>query len=216
MVLLCLTVGAYGQADSLATTEGKPYKKEKKWKALVGFDANRSFFAGRPVRINGLRLGAKYKNVHRFGVGFYGLRRGVFFKDIEVNQPDATDTSYVQFNVGFASLFYEYAFFTSKRWELAVPTFIAAGDVDATYSDTAGIYQPLATSTFFATGTGMVAQFKIIRWFGLKAGFGYRMVFNEDKATRRAFRGPYYKFGVSIFFGDLFNSVFRRNRLEPW
>ncbi len=217
IIAMFCALSVLGQTDTLVSEQDSVViPKEKKWKLLAGFDANRSFFAGRPVTINGLRLGAKYKEVHRFGIGFYALKRGVFFTDIDVDKEDATDTSYVQFNVGFASLFYEYAFFRSKRWELAVPTYLGAGDVSATYSDTAGLYQPLRTSPFVATGTGVVAQFKIIRWFGLKAGVGYRLVFNEEKAIRKAFRGPYYKFGVSIFFGDLYNSLFRRERLEPW
>lgn len=42
------------------------YYGDKNWRFLLGFDAKRSFYAGYPVKFNGLRIGAEYKGVHRF------------------------------------------------------------------------------------------------------------------------------------------------------
>lgn len=217
---MCLAFATGAQnLDSVDVDLNTSQKNEylgKKWKFLIGFDANRSFFAGRNVKINGLRIGAKYKDVHRFGLGISGIARSVIFKDISVNEEDATDTSWVKFDAGYASLFYEYAFYRTKRWELIVPSYLGAGNVTAAYSDTAGLYQPFGNLPFAAFGTGLGVQFKIFRWFGVKTGVGYRFVYNAEEEIKEAFRGPYYKYGISIFFGELYKMVFKRDELEDW
>ena len=52
---------------------------EKKWKVLVGLDARRSFFQGQKVKIDGLRIGAQFRGVHRFGLGTYSLSQKIIF-----------------------------------------------------------------------------------------------------------------------------------------
>ena len=203
-----------GQGDS---TIALPMGKEKnEWKLYFGFDFNRSFFAGRPVKINGIRLGAKVNYVHRFGIGMYWLNRDVVFTDIEINKTDATDTSLVKFSAGFATLFYERAWEVKKRWELMIPTYLGAGSISGSYSDTAGLYQPLLEKPFSAMGVGFMAQYRIFRWFGVKAGVGYRLVFNSEREVKQAFNGWYYKYGVTILFGELYRMVFKKDELQEW
>ncbi len=212
VILLPFTI--LGQPDSLNIVSEEEQKNE--WKFYFGFDFNRSFFAGRPVKINGFRVGAKLNYVHRFGIGIYGLNRDVVFRDVEVNELDATDTSLVKFSAGYGALFYERAWEVKKRWELMVPVYMGAGTIRGSYTDTAGLYQPLLEKPFSAAGVGFMAQYRIFRWFGVKAGVGYRVVFNGDKEIKQAFNGLYYKYGVTILFGELYRMVFKKDELEEW
>lgn len=214
ILLMALPFFGIGQNDSLSTLSEDKLKNE--WKLYFGFDFNRSFFAGRPVKINGFRIGAKLNYVHRFGIGVYGLNRGVVFTDVKVNESDATDTSLVKFSAGYATLFYERAWEIKKRWELMVPVYLGAGTITGSYTDTAGVYQPLLEKPFSAAGLGFMAQYRIFRWFGVKAGIGYRVVFNSDKEVKQAFNGLYYKYGVTILFGELYRMVFKKSELEEW
>jgi len=213
IILISLPSLMFGQTQ-MDTSTFQPHEKE--WRILVDFDANRSFFSGRPVKINGIRIGAKYRYKHRFGLGLYSLKKGVVFRDIPVEEPDATDTSYTRFDAGFGALFYEYTFFTSKRWELIVPSYIGFGNISVSYTDTTGVYQPLKDKPFSSLGTGIGAQFKIVRWFGVKGAIGYRRIIYGSDPVREAFNGIYYKYGVAIFIGELYKMAFKRETLKPW
>ena len=158
-----------------------------KWKIIGGFDARRSFFSGRPVKISGIRLGAELWGKDRFGVGVYALSRSEVFRDLEVNQPDATDTSLVQFRVGFGALFYERVLYRSKRWFLSVPLYYGGGTLEGDYTDTAGVYKPLVREPFNTLGFGFNAQFKIWRWLAPGVGVGYRSVFNTIEPVKTGF-----------------------------
>ena len=179
---------------------------------LIGFDSRRSFFAGRNVKINGLRLGMQYKDIHRFGLGFYGFRQGVVLDEIDVNEPDATDTSLVRFNAGYVALFYEFVFFKTKRWELMTPVYLGAGNVDVTYTDTAGLYRPLVQRPFSTGEITFTAQFKVWPWFALGAGAGYRLIFNAEPEIRQAFNSPIYILKASVLFGELYKIIFKKGK----
>jgi hypothetical protein len=115
----------------------------KKWKPLVGFDAHRSFFSGAPVKINGFRIGVDYLGTHRFGFGFYGLKKNEVFVDVPVEYPGATDTSLVKFKLNYAALFYERVFFKTPKWEIAIPGYLGAGGLEGFVEDSLGFLRQL-------------------------------------------------------------------------
>lgn len=184
---------------------------EKNWKLILGFDAKRSFYAGYPVKFNGLRLGAEFRGVHRFGIGAYGLQRNVEFTSIQVDQPDASDTSAVRFNVSYSSLFYERVFFKSPKWEIATPFFLSGGTVRGIYQDTTGIFKEFVNKPFSSISLGIQVKYYIFKWLSPKVSVGYRLVFNSEKEIKQAFNSPYYAFGISISIGELYKAIFKND-----
>jgi hypothetical protein len=188
------------------------YYGDKNWKFLLGLDARRSFFRGAPVKINGLRTGLEYKGVHRFGLGFYGLSKQVVFTGIHVDNPAATDTSRVLFNVGFASLFYERVLFKSPKWEFAIPAEFSGGTISGSFEDTSGVFLPLVESPFSALSLGFQAKYYVFSWLAPNVSVGYRLTFNTSHEVQGAFNRPYYSFGVQIILGELYRAVFKRKK----
>jgi len=184
----------------------------KKWKPVIGLDARRSFFRGRPVKINGLRLGVQYKGVHRFGIGFYGLDRNVVFTDVRVDQPGATDTSRVVFNAGFGSLFYERVIYKTHKWEFSLPTEFLFGNITGYYEDSLGKFLPLPEVPFSGLAAGLQAKYNILTWLAPRVSIGYRVLFNTTPEVRSSFNRAYYSFGLSIMIGELYQAV--RLKLE--
>lgn len=179
----------------------------KKWKPVIGLDARRSFFRGRPVKINGFRLGVQYRGVHRFGLGFYGLDRNVVFTDVPVDQPGATDTSRVVFNAGFGSLFYERVIYKTKKWEFSLPTEFLFGNITGYYEDSLGKFLPLPAVPFSGLAAGLQVKYNILTWLAPRASIGYRMLFNTTPEVRSSFNRAYYSFGLSIMIGELYHAV---------
>lgn len=187
---------------------------EKRWKFLIGFDAHRSFYNGYPVKFNGIRLGTEFKGVHRFGLGFYGLKKNLEFTEFDINYPDATDSSIVRFNVSYSSLFYKRVLYKTKKWEFAIPTYIAGGTVEGIYQDSSGTFKNFIDQPFSSLGFGIQGKYYIWSWLSPKISIGYRITFNSNKEVKRAFNSPYYAFGVSLSLGELYRALFKKDQVR--
>jgi hypothetical protein len=182
---------------------------EKKWRPVVSFDAFRSFYSGAPVKFNGMRFGVEYRGVHRFGFGFYGLKRDLVFTDLHVESPFTTDTSLVKFKLNYATFFYERVFFKTPKWEVSIPLYLGGGGLDGFVETGNGTYYKYLASSFSLLKTGIGLKYFILPWLAPRIGGGYRLTFNTEKSLRKAFNGPYYAFGLSIMIGELYRSVFK-------
>lgn len=202
----CFTGNIYSQ-DKPFVLLPKKYGV-KKWKPVLGFDAHRSFYSGKPVKINGLKFGVEYKGVHRFGFGFYGLKHDVYFAGIPVDDPHATDTSLVRFSLNYAALFYERVILKARRWEVVLPIHLGAGGLEGYVQDANGIFHKYTATSFSLVNFGLGAKFFVLPWLAPKVGIGYRFTFNTDKSLRKSFNAPFYSFGVSINVGELYRIIF--------
>jgi hypothetical protein len=208
----------YGYCDNGAASDSTTRKVDwfphsygdKTWKLLLGFDARRSFLKDKPVKINGLRIGAKFRGVHRFGFGFYGLSRDLVFYDLPVDEPDATDSSRVIFGLTYASLFYERVFLRNPKWEFSLPFLLSGGTLTGRYEDTAGVFRKNIHETFSALTGGVQAKYYFFPWLAGRVSVGYRFLFNTSPELKAAFNAPYYGFGAQVLLSELYRSIFRR------
>lgn len=180
----------------------------KKWKFLVGLDARRSYFAGTPVKINGLRVGVEYKGVHRFGLGIYFLNRNVLFSHISVDEPDAAAAPDVQFNLGYTSLFYERVFLKTRWWEVSYPLHIGAGSIRAFYRDTSLTYKPLLENPFSAVLGSAQVKFYPLEWFYIRGAAGYRLTFNTAPEVKQTFNRPFWGIGAGVNILGMYRAIF--------
>ncbi len=93
------------ELDSIRNTQNDPWLHSKKAMFFMGFDSRNSFFAGRGVKVFGVRAGIQHYFKYRTGIGLYGITNGVTMQDVSVNRPDATDTSLTRYNLGFLVFF---------------------------------------------------------------------------------------------------------------
>lgn len=213
LFILCqIGLTTYSQTDS-TTVQPESYEflperhGKKDWKLILGLDARRSFFRGVPVKINGLRIGAQFLGVHRFGIGFYGLSKNVVFTDIPVDNPAATDTSLIVFNAGYLSLFYERVIYRNKKWEFAVPLEYSAGSITGYFEDSTGTFLPLADEAFNALSFGIQTKYFVFKWLAPRFSIGYRFILNSSPEIKKAFNKPYYSFGLQILLGELYRTI---------
>lgn len=208
LALLNLTTYSARSSDSTRMFFPKAYG-DKKWKPVIGFDAFRSFYSGTPVKFNGIRLGADYKGVHRFGIGFYGLKRDLYFSDLIIDHPQATDSSLVKFQLNYSAFFYERVFYKTKRWEVAIPIYLGGGGLNGYVEGSDGIFYKYLATSFSILNIGITGKYYLLTWLAPKVGTGSRFTFNTEKNLRKAFNGPYYSFGVNILLGELYRSIFK-------
>jgi hypothetical protein len=49
----------------------------------------------------------------------------------------------------------------------------------------------------------MTVQYRFLRYFGVSAGLGYRLVFKNNEILKQQMSAPVYLVGLKIFFDDL-------------
>lgn len=206
----------YSQSDTVKTNV-KEKEKLHATKFYFGLDARKSRVFDQKVSFFGVKLGFNIDNKHRFGMGFYGLKKPIYQTNIPIDYhryPDATDTNKIDFS--YISFFYERVWLSSKRWELTTPFHIGPGGLTASYKDTSGVFKPYFKGGSWLVEVSGVAQFKVFRWFAIGAGFGQRWLLNKDKAAKQALNGPVTILQFKVLFGELFKMTFKRKELEEW
>lgn len=207
---------SHAQTDS-TTKKIELFPKEygdKKWKFLLGLDARRSYFNGAPVKINGVKIGAEFRGVHRFGIGIYWLKKNAVFMDVPLEQEDALHPTEVRFDLSYSSLFYERIFLKTRWWEIAFPIHLAGGSVSAYYRDTLSAIQPWFKKPFSALLFSTQVKFFPLPWMALRVSGGYRITFNTEEEIKDAFNTPFYGFGLSINVVDLYHSIKLRREIK--
>jgi hypothetical protein len=185
---------------------------EKKWKIIVGLDARRSYFHDQKVKINGLRLGAQYRGVHRFGFGFYALSESIFIQNVIIDQQDALQPTTLRINVDFTTLFYERVLYKVPKWEVSIPIYLGSGKLRSEYINNLGNYKTLSKAPFSVLGFGISAKYYIFKWIAPRVTFGHRLTYNTNKDIRKAFNKPFYSFGVSISPVELYKSLIKKDK----
>lgn len=203
-------LGIAQQQDSIMVNGEWVVPKEKKTtKFIFSFDGRRSFVLDQPVKFSGLRIGIEYDEVHDVGLGFYSTRNPV--RQTLKDQPIDVE---VEFN--YTTLFYQYAFFHTDKWELAVPFHIGSGKANLKlfHTDTDDIIilgdgskAEIRDLPFGISEFGLEAQYKIFPWFGLGSGVGYRFALTSSEDAKHVFNAPTYSFKVKIFLGQLYKTI---------
>jgi hypothetical protein len=211
-----VTVIAIVSLTSVFAQTSDTLTQKKKVKFIFGLDANRSFVLKNNTKFWGLRIGVQLKDKHKLGLGLYGMQKPVILEQ-ELNKnkyPHSNDSLF--FNFRYNSLFYEYIWYKTKRWEMSTPIHLGGGEVNLSYRDTLmNVNKPLFmgnTSIFVASGA---AQYKITRWLALGVGIGYRFVFSRDEHLMKGLNAPIYVYRAKLLVGELYRMWFKKNYYDP-
>lgn len=210
----CRITISLAQTDSLKTIPSDtirqdPWLNPKKISIQAGFDSRNSFFAGRGVRLFGIRAGIQHYYKFRTGLGIYGFREPVYMRDVRIDKPDASAEQISQFNLSFLALYFDKIIYKTRRWELSAPIYLGAGTLNAYYKDTSNIFVPWHELPFTSLEFTAEGSYRPIRWFSIGVGVGYRWIFRGEAELKRAFNSPIYAFRFSILFGELYRMIFK-------
>ncbi|NNC84288.1 MAG: hypothetical protein HKN79_11990 [Flavobacteriales bacterium] len=210
IILLILPLLSTAQFFDTDEVEWLPHSVgEKKWRPLVGFDSRRSFFQGRNVKFLGLRFGAEHRKVHRFGLAFFGLRDGDSYDDVSIDREDAPPDAQADFNVSFATLFYERVIMKAGPWEMSTPIYFGGGRMIGEYRSTTGQIKTFLDEDFSVLGGGIMLKYRVLPWLEPGLGGGYRHAFDSEKEVKKTLQQPYYVIKVSVLLGELYRSFIR-------
>lgn len=195
---MCLFVAAagYAQPGRIDTLRAQLHRDSvriyrfRKLMPLLSFDQRNTFLEtsandNTPVNLRGIKLGATIMERHRTGAGAYQVLQ----KRRRLNKVNGQPAN-IDFDFRYLTVFYEYYFVYTKRWDVGVPFEIGAGRYKASDTSSArnGLVWPL--------GTGIDVHLKLNRWVALTTMGGYRWVRNNNSGVR--LDNWFYSFGVAI------------------
>lgn len=195
LLLSCFVTcfGAHAQLlDSLHLFLGRPAKP------VFKLDTRGSFISNRAVRMFGVKVGLEHAGRVQYGIGYSFLLSPV---DRELYVEGAgTVATHLRF--GYVTPYFEYAFYQRGPWEVRIPVQFGIGGGSLIYRDADGRKQRVRRTGVFLYEPAMTVQYRFLKYFGVGAGWGFRLVFSgadlgEDLTA------PIYLFGLKVFFGDI-------------
>ena len=193
----CSIYRAYGQqfeqelSDALKTTPKFEFR----------LDSRSSFINQTGVRVFGVKAGVQFDEKLSFGLGYNflssSIRRTIVDKGINYK-------SELKFRV--FSPYLEYVFYRDEYWELSIPVQFGFGH---SFFENLGQDGPSHLKREFVVSyePAITFQYRILSYFGVGAGVGYRLMIKPNSEIKEQFTSPVYLFKVKVYFQDILNDL---------
>ena len=165
---------------------------------LVKLDMRGSFVSNSSVRFVGVKAGVQHAGRFQYGLGYQFLFTPV---EQEVMVDGISTTAHLR--LGYLAPYAEYAFYHRGPWEVRIPVQVGIGQGSVVYKDAEGHKQHHARSGLFLYEPAMVVQYRLFKYAGLAAGWGYRLVLHTRNDLGETLTAPIYIIGVRIFFEEI-------------
>ena len=170
---------------------------------VLGFHNRNTFVNTAEVKIYGLLAGLDYNEKIKFFIALYGFsnenREWIVNSDLFQADSVLKTTSLSYFSVGA-----EYSIRNKGKLNIRTPLQIGIGSVNKDYHSSGTLILRDKDRVVPLEG-GINAYYKLLPWFILKAGVGYRISLGNKEALSMS--SPYYNLGVSIAVLPLYRSV---------
>ena len=188
------------QQPSLSDTLRLAFNEKPSFTAK--FNTRNSFVTGRPVRTYGIKAGANFNNKVALGIGFHWLEHD----NVRIyNEGEATEQQ-LELRMSYVAAYFDYIFVRKKRWEITMPVQLGIGlskervlleeGVNEVNKGGVLLYEP-----------GMIAEYRFLRYFGIGAGVGLRIMLINNGKIDEQFTAPLYELRFRIRFGDIWKDL---------
>lgn len=169
----------------------------------VKFDFRFSFIASRDFRTSGFKLGVSFNRKFKMGLGYNQLIVPAKSTIKDNDKLFNAELKYIYF-----SPYFEYVYHTSKRWEFNLSAQVGFGRGHYQYYN---VEEDRTIKTKYSTILSyepvMLIDYKIIRWFGVGTGVGYRLIFYKNSNIEEHLTSPVYVFKVKVYLGEIVRTI---------
>lgn len=203
MVLLSTAVLAQEENEIPLSFEDE-YRRSfhTKPKLDVKFDNRFSFIRDNDVKTLGLKVGLSFRRKFKLGLGINQMLLGA-----EKTVTEGDTSLPVNLEYFYFSPYLEYVYFSSKRWEFSLSTQLGFGSASYQYTNAENKKIKLVESTILSYEPAMLIDYKIIRWFGIGTGVGYRFIYYKSPGVNEKFSSPEYVIKLKIYLGEIFRTL---------
>ncbi len=177
-------------------------------KFLFQLDTYNSFVSSESANTSGLRAGLDFNRRVRLSLGYYNLTSEII-KRKAVTDSDFGDTVNARLDMNYFPAGFEYVFYNTFPWEVSVPFNIGPGkSYFWYYRNNDGEQGRVDEKTVALAILGVGAQYKIVKWFGVGAGLGYRVMLIDNSNINENFNSVIYSLNLRIFLDEIVKTVF--------
>jgi hypothetical protein len=161
------------------------------------FDSRTSFITTQFARINGVKVNLNYNNALKIGLGYNWLSNSILRTEAGVEK---------KLKFRYFAPYIEYTFYHNKNWEITIPVQLGIG---------ASRYVPVFASSAHKSPNSftlvyepyMSAQYRVLKYFAIGGGIGYRIIIIGNKAINENLNSPVYIVKAGILLGDLIKPI---------
>ncbi len=177
-------------------------------------DARQTLISTTTARLGGLRLGIEYRRVHRFGIGVYGLSKGVHLNSLIDLDPKITEAV---LNLSYASIFYERVLFFNRKWEWSATVHLGKGQITGDYRTSAdSLWRSFPTRDVKPFELSTTGYYHLTWWCSIGTGIGYRFMRDTPDEVRHIYNAPVAIARVRIKLGRLVKSIWDENAKKEY
>jgi len=169
----------------------------------VKLDNRFSFIRNNDVRTIGVKVGLNFDRKFKVGLGFNRmllLTEKNYFNEEGLSIP-------VELEYYYFSPYLEYVYFNSKRWEFSLSTQLGFGEASYVNNQISGEKQKVLSGRVLSYEPAMLIDYKIIRWFGIGTGVGYRFVYYKNARIEEKFSSPEVVIKLKIYLGEIVRTL---------
>lgn len=168
----------------------------------IKFDNRFSFIRDSGVKTVGIKVGFNFNRKFKAGLGLNSLVLSGE-SEIQVNG----ETVDAKLNYAYFSPYIEYIYYNSKKWEFSLATQLGLGNALFEYDDINGKRQEVDKTIILSYEPATLIDYKIVRWFGIGTGVGYRLVFYKSEGIDQQFSSPEYVIKLKVYLGEIVRTI---------
>jgi len=174
------------------------------------FDNYYSFIGNKSADVWGFRAGIEWNQTWRFGAGYNKIRSDIVERKIlsgeELSYAN-NDTVKAQLFLTYFPLMAEYIFYRSDPWIISMPLQVGYGTSYFQYFDRENDERKIFKRGVVVTQAGISAQYKIVRWVGIGAGLGYRLMLVNNPEIETRMNSPVFAIGIKLYVGEIVKTI---------
>ena len=191
-------------------TNGQTKSEKRSLSPFLVFDSYFSFIGNKSADVWGFKGGVKVDEKWRLGLGYNLLSSDIVEQKvlpIEELAYAKNDTVKAQLFVRYFPVMAEYIHYNEGNWQISTPLQVGYGQSYFQYFDKNDNKRRIYKKGLVATQLGVNAQYKVLRWVGLTAGVGYRVMLINNKEIDAKMNSPIFAVGIKIYLSEVVKSI---------
>ncbi len=191
-------------------TNGQTKNEKNSLSPFLVFDSYYSFIGNKSADVWGFKGGVKLNEKWRFGIGYNLLSSDIVEQKVLPSEELAyakNDTVKAQLFFRYFPVMAEYIHYNEGNWQISTPFQIGYGQSYFQYFDKNDNKRRIYKKGVVASQLGVNAQYKVLKWVGLTAGVGYRVMLVNNKKIDAKMNSPIFAVGIKIYLSEVIKSI---------
>ena len=194
--IISIDTSAQKQKDEFFYDLGLALKKKPT--LSFRFDNRNSFITNYRAWIYGVKIGLQFKDKFRTGLDFSMLHTGIYINQNVEYEGEIYNGVSSKLHLEYASIFAEYVFYKTPKWEFTLPIQIGGGVSYFKYNiDNKSFTNNMAPVIMYEAN--ITGQYKIIKGIGVGTGIGYRIMLLSNPKINQHFTSPIFSLKVILY-----------------